>query len=166
MHQDSSSPSFSSRNIPLVTNSFRRTSAMHYFRQVSVKFRELNLAVLFPSEGQRRSRQCRPWPLASCSSTLSLRRSVVWLDVGVDAEPSHRLRQVLRWQSFPPRPSEELSEEHRPNHQRVLRGRPLIYNHRRAVAMAWNQKTCSLPPVSTREAIPLNPRVLAKIDQT
>jgi hypothetical protein len=69
--------------------------------------------VSFSSVDRRQSRQCRPWPLAHCSSSLSLRRTVVWLDMGVGAEPSHRLRRVQRRQSLPPRPSEELSEDHR-----------------------------------------------------
>jgi hypothetical protein len=110
MHQDSTPPILSSRKISYKRAAFHRARGEH---PDSVKFRELHLTVSFSSVDRRQSRQFLAWPLAHCSSSLSTRRTVGWLDVGVGAEPSHRLRRVQQRQSLPPRPSDELSEDHR-----------------------------------------------------
>ena len=108
MHQDSTPPTFSSRKISYKRAAFHRARGEH---PDSDKFRKLHLTVSFSSVDHRQSRQFLAWPLAHCSSSLSMRRTVVWLDVGVGAKPSHRLRQVQRRQSLPPRPLEELSKD-------------------------------------------------------
>ena len=110
MHQDSTSPIFSSRKISYKRATFHRARGEHLD---SDKFRKLHLTVSFSSVDRRQSRQFLAWPLAHCSSSLSMRRTVSWLDVGVGAKPSHHLQRVQRRQSFPPRPSEDLSEDHR-----------------------------------------------------
>jgi hypothetical protein len=110
MHQDFTPPIFSPRKLSCNRAAFHRARGEH---SGSDKFRELKRSVSFSSVDRRQSRQFFAWPLAHCSSFLSLHRTVVWLDVGVGAEPSRHLRRAQRCQNLPPRPSDEFSEDHR-----------------------------------------------------
>ena len=93
--------------------SFHQAGSVHCSCQF-LKFRKFREegSVVFVSE-LRQSRQFLAWPLARCCSSLSTRRTVGWLDVGVGGEPSHRLRRVLRWQNLLLRPPERCSKDHR-----------------------------------------------------
>ena len=108
MHQDTSSPSFSSRNFFLVPNSFRRAGGVHCVRQISVKFRELNLIVSFPSGGVA---TISPVPPLAPSSLFSL----------LIRAPHARLAACGRWwrwvTSTPATPEVPVASRH--GHQRA-----------------------------------------------
>ena len=48
-------------------------------------------------------------------------------------------------------PARFAAIQHRPSHREAPRGRPLVCEHSRTIVVAWDQKACSLPPVSSRE---------------
>ena len=140
-----------------------------HWLQISSVSSVIQSTVSFPTEGQRRSHQCSLGSfLPVLSSYPSAARSVgrLWASVAMGHVDFGDSRGTS---SLPWRPSASSSAKrrspHRPSHQRPPRVPLLACARCRAVAANWSQETRSLLPVNAREATPLNPRVLAKIDR-
>ena len=140
MHQEITSPSFSSRKIFHMLKTFRRTNGVHCF----CSYLEFNVSV----QGQCRFRQSA----ASISPVLSLARcSLLLLLIHRAARLSGRLRAsvaMCRVNSGTSRRSrtarggqqgptlQDGAVQHRPHHQEPPRGHPLLCACCRTVAVA------------------------------
>ena len=158
MQQDTFSPSFSPRNVFLMPRSFHRAGDEHWFWQCSVKFSELNGAsVVFVRQPSSISpvSSWPPWllpplcslPIHAPLSPLAGRerrcRAVPSTPASSATPAAFRLGHQKSSASI-------CANQHRPSHPNAPRGRPLFCDHRSTVAVAWNQRTCSLPPVYPR----------------
>ena len=174
MYQDTSSPSFSSRNIFLMPKSFRRSRIRHCSSVSEIQKRD--------SEGgsvvfDRRPSSISPvifWPPWLLPPLCSL---LIRAPQGLLAGRERRCRAVpstpassatpaafrLGRQTSPAR---FAAIQHRPSHREAPRGRPLVCEHSRAIVVAWDQKPRSLPPVSSREPFCRISELLSKDDQS
>ena len=148
IHQDTSSPKFSSRNIFLMPKSFCQSLIMALFTGFS------EIQKRFRGAGSDRQRRFSPAiivnltsaALAACSLLpppyLRAAKSLGWTRASVPSRPvsSGELSDAAAFRlGHQKSPARFAANQHRPSHREAPRGHPLLWSHRRTVVVAWNR---------------------------